>query len=84
MDNDKDNVAWFVDLIERRTGVRLLDADAHALYLKIMPLYRLLIRKPPRRTRDRAPDSDGAIGGSGRGASEDRDRSSLSEFEHRL
>jgi hypothetical protein len=47
MDEELRKTRAFADLIERRTGVRLDDADAHILHLRLLTLYRLLIRKPP-------------------------------------
>ena len=37
----------FADLVERRTGIRLEYAAARALHLRLLTLYRLLIRIPP-------------------------------------
>ena len=54
MDEELNRTRKFADLIERRTGVRLDDAEAHALHLRLLTLYRLLIRTPPNRREDAA------------------------------
>ena len=58
MKNIEDRGREFADLVERRTGVRLDDAEAHALHLRLLTLYRLLIRKPPAQHQSPTPESE--------------------------
>ncbi len=49
MDKDEElqKTREFADIMERSSGVRPDDAAAHALRLRLLTLYRVLIRKPP-------------------------------------
>ena len=58
MDEELKQTRAFADLIARRTGVRLDDAEAHALHLRLLTLYRLLIRKPPTRHQNPTPKTE--------------------------
>ena len=58
MDEELKKTRSFADLVERRTGVRLEDAEAHALRLRLVTLYRLLIRDPPRCSMEENSESD--------------------------
>lgn len=58
MDEEQNDVRDFANLVERRTGVRLDDAEAHALYLRLLTLYRLLIRTPPQQGREADQESE--------------------------
>ena len=58
MDEEQRHTREFAELIERRTGVRLDDAEAHALHLRLLTLYRLLIRKPPTRHQNPTPETE--------------------------
>lgn len=52
-ENDKEVLA-FIDLIQRRYGKRLEYAEAHALYLRLITLYRVLIKQSPNRSDESA------------------------------
>ena len=47
MYNEEERIKEFTALVERREGVKLAPAEAKVLYLRLMNLYGLLIRKPP-------------------------------------
>lgn len=50
MEDELQKTREFAELIERRTGVRLDDAEAHALHERLLALYQLLIRQPPQQS----------------------------------
>jgi uncharacterized protein (UPF0305 family) len=57
MKTEQEKVREFTDLIERRYCVRLPDAEAHALWLRLTMLYRVLVRKPPADPTDQEEQS---------------------------